>query len=58
VRIRWRPERHRGLVVGRSTTNVDDDPTVGECHLGRLTRMDDPSAEHLGVELTRPLHVV
>jgi len=58
VRIRWRLERDRGLVVGRSATDVDDDPAVGERHVGRFTRADEPGAEDVCVEPNRALYVL
>jgi len=56
--IRWRLERDRGLVVGRSATDVDDDPAVGERHVGRFTRADEPAAEDICVEPNRALYVL
>src|SRR5450755_4327205 len=57
VRIRRYLQRDGGFVVGRSTTNVDDDGAVGERYVRRFTRTDEPAAEHLGVEPNGAFHV-
>src|ERR1700729_3827535 len=52
VGIAWRLQGDRGLVIGRSTTLVDDDPTVRQCNIGRtfLSGEDNPATEYFGVE--------
>src|SRR5579875_1168843 len=45
---------------GRASAYVDDDPAIGQCHIGQPTRTgeDDPAAQHLGVKAPGPLDVV
>src|SRR3984885_8724549 len=50
-------ERDRGLVVGRATADVDDDPGVGERDIRWFARYDGLAAEHLGVEAAGPFDV-
>src|ERR1700677_3292678 len=58
VGIAWRLQDDRGLVVGRSSAAVDDDPAVGECDIDRISGEGHPAAEYFGVEAPGALDIV
>src|SRR5215208_4597585 len=49
---RWL-EYDLGLVIGRSSTHVDDHPAIGQFDDRRLAVQHDLAAEHAGVEVPR-----
>jgi hypothetical protein len=57
VEITWCLEGDRGLVVGRASANIDDDPTVGQCNICHPSGEDHPAAEHLSIEAPRALDI-
>src|SRR5271167_5270143 len=58
VRIAWRLQGDRWLVVGRASADIDDDPAVGQCDIGHVSVKGHPAAEHFGVEAPRALDIV
>src|SRR5262249_35313905 len=57
VRVRRRLEDDRRFVVGRSTTDVNDHPTVRQRDDRGLALQHGLPAEHLRVEAARPIDV-
>src|SRR5271156_6292446 len=58
VEVAWRLQRDCGLVVGRASAPIDDDPAVGERDVGWLSGADNLATEYVGVEAPRALDVV
>jgi hypothetical protein len=59
----WVAGRRQGdlrLVVGRASASIDDDPTIGQCNVGRPSGPGegDPTPKDFGVEAPRTLDVV
>src|SRR3984957_21267893 len=48
------------LVVGRTSPDIDNDPSVGKCDIRQPSGAGegDPTAEHFGVEAPRALDIV
>src|ERR1700679_2641750 len=57
VWVRWRLQNDRGLVVGRASAPVDDDPAVAQRDVGGFSGAFQRAAEHIGVEAPRTLDV-
>src|ERR1700683_5320104 len=53
VEVAWRLESDRGLVVGRASAHIDDDPAVGKRDVGRFSGSFQRATEHVGVEAPR-----
>ena len=58
IGIARRLQGDRGLVVGRASTDVDDDPAVRQCDVGHVSVEGQPAAEYFGLEAPRALDVV
>src|ERR1700733_2700636 len=60
VKIAWRLQGDRWLVVGRASADVDDDPGVGQRDIGQPSGAgeDHPAAEYFGVEAPGALDIV
>jgi hypothetical protein len=60
VRIAWRLQDDRRLVVGRASAGIDDDPAVGQRNIGQPSGagLGQPAAEYFGVEAPRALDIV
>src|SRR3954452_20663836 len=52
VGVGWRLQRDGRLVVGRPATGIDDDPAIGQGHIGEPARAGEgePAAQYFGVE--------
>ena len=46
------------FVVCGATARIDDDPTVGQRHIGRFSDDDSFTAQHVGIRPTGAIHVV
>ena len=54
----WCLEGDSGLVIGRTSADIDDDEAVGQCDIGRLWAEDHRAPEHLGIEAPGALDVI